>query len=214
MEPVRTIGRREALTSAALHGGAAALSAVGLIVLLHRLPPQMATLAVLGVTVYCASLVAAFLSSALYHGAREGERAGVLAALDHCAIYVLIAGTYTPFGLISLAGHDGVVLVGIEWLLALVGIAIRLFWLRRLHGLSIPLYLLMGWLGVFWARSLLQTIGVGGIALLVAGGLAYTGGIAFFRWERLPYNNVVWHCFVVAGAAAHFAAVTFFVVPA
>jgi hemolysin III len=193
--------------SALIHGTAAILSAAGMAALLWSLPTGRDGRSVFAVAIYGASLVLAFASSAAYHGSRRWRRNWVMAMLDHCAIFILIAGTYTPFGLVALRGRGGLALTGIEWSLAALGVLARLFWIRRLHRLSIPIYVTMGWLGLAWYRPLLDTIGPAGLALIVAGGVAYTSGIAAYRWRRLRYSNELWHGFVVVGAALHFCAV-------
>ncbi len=126
----------------------------------------------------------------------------------------MIAGTYTPVGLIALRERGGIPLVAIEWVLALLGVAARMFWIRRLHRLSIPIYVAMGWLGLAWYRPLLGTMGPTGLALIVAGGVAYTSGILMYRWKSLPFHNAIWHVFVVVGAALHFWAIAAYVLPA
>lgn len=205
---------RSSLLSALIHGAAAVLSAAGLVALLRSLPVESEGRTVFAVAVYGASLILAFASSALYHGRPHGARVWIAATLDHCAIFILIAGTYTPVGLIALRERGGIPLVAIEWVLALLGVAARMFWIRRLHRLSIPIYVAMGWLGLAWYRPLLGTMGPTGLALIVAGGVAYTSGILMYRWKSLPFHNAIWHVFVVVGAALHFWAIAAYVLPA
>lgn len=199
--------------SATLHGTAAALSVVGTALLLRALPMASGANAVAAVAIYGASLVLAFASSAVYNGNRRWPHSWVLASLDHCTIFVLIAGTYTPVGLIALRDRDGLGLVALEWGLAGLGILVRLFWIKRLHRLSIPLYLTMGWLGIFWVLPLMDAIGTAGLGLIVAGGLAYSLGILMYRWHSLSSHNVLWHVFVVIGALFHFWAIATYVLP-
>jgi hemolysin III len=163
--------------------------------------------------IYGSSLVLAFGSSAAYHGTRRWARNWILATLDHCAIFLVIAGTYTPFGLIALRDRGGASLVAIEWALAFIGILARLFWIRRLHRFSIPLYLAMGWLGVAWSRPLIETVGPMGVSLILIGGAAFTLGILAYRWHRFAFHNPVWHLFVMAGAAFHFWTIAVYVLP-
>lgn len=197
--------------SAGLHGGAALLSAVGGAALLWSLPAESGGRTILALAAYGVALVLVFASSATYHAWPQWARRDIPATLDHCAIYILIAGTYTPFGLIALHGRGGALVVAIEWGLALLGVLARTFWIRRLHRLSVPIYIAMGWLGLPWWRPLLEAIGPVGVALTVAGGVAYSAGTLFFRWHRLPYHNALWHLFVVAGAVLHFWAIAGYV---
>jgi len=134
----------------------------------------------------------------------------VLRALDHSAIFLLIAGTYTPFTLVSLRGPWGWSLFAVVWGLAAAGIALRLALRRRPTGLFVALYLAMGWCVVVAVKPLLAAVAPGGIALLVAGGLAYSVGVVFYVSKR-PYHHAVWHAFVLAGSACHYAAVLLYV---
>lgn len=199
------------VASTILHGLATIASAAGLVVLLWELPFQNDGRTTFSIIVYGSSLLLAFGSSAAYHGSRRWARNWIFATFDHCAIFILIAGTYTPFGLIALRDRDGALLVAVEWALALVGILARLFWIRRLHELSIPLYLAMGWLGIAWFRPLVDTIGPSGLSLVAAGGVAYTLGILAYRWRSFAFHNPVWHVFVITGAALHFWAIAAYV---
>jgi hemolysin III len=166
-----------------------------------------------GAAVFCASLVLLYLASTLYHAAwRRGTRPRLL-ALDHCAIYVLIAGTYTPFTLVSLRGGSGEALLGAVWSLAAAGVAVKLFWAGRFELLSTLVYLGMGWLFLVDARGVLAALPGWGGAWLLAGGLAYTAGTFFFLSRRVPYGHAVWHLFVLAGSACHFVAVSSQVLP-
>lgn len=203
----------EAPLSAAILGTAAALSVAGLIVLIGRALEARSGWPVSSVSIYGATLVFAYLSAALYHGARRKRARAVFQTFDHCAIFLLIAGTYTPFALLVLGDHLGWLLLALVWLLAFAGIGIRVFWIRRLHRFAPALYVVMGWLGLLWAGPLLDTVGAGALALIVAGGIAYTAGLAFFRWHGLRYGNALWHLFVVAGSACHFSAIALYVLP-
>jgi hemolysin III len=142
----------------------------------------------------------------LYHSVRNPRAKAVLRVFDHSAIFLLIAGTYTPFTLVSLRGSWGTALFVFVWGIAALGITLRLVLPRRPTALFVSLYLAMGWCVVVAARPLLAAVAPGGIALLVAGGLAYSVGVVFYVWHR-PYHHAVWHGFVLAGSALHYAAV-------
>lgn len=205
---------REDIASAAIQGTAAALSIVGLVVLLHRAGPRSGMLAIIGAAVYGASLILTFLASALYHGVLQPRVKQILRTLDHCAIFILIAGTYTPITLLALWHHEGWLLLATIWTLAILGAVLRLVHGPRFHRLAIPLYLAMGWLGMGWSGPLYDAIGLMPILLIVAGGIACTGGLVFYRWRRLPFSTALWHLCVVAGMACFFLAIALYVYPA
>ena len=135
-----------------------------------------------------------------------------LGRLDHISIYVLIAGTYTPFALLALGGAVGWWLFGAIWTLALVGSALEFIRMRHRRGIAVTLYLIMGWLGLLSFGPLSAALGTGGTVLLLAGGAAYTLGVPFYLWRRLPFHFVLWHAFVLAGSVLHFFAVLLYVV--
>ncbi len=159
-----------------------------------------------------------YLSSTLYHSLVRTRARPVLHVLDHSAIYVLIAGTYTPFTLVSLRGTLGWIVFAVEWSLAVAGVLFKTLAMERLKErrfavLSTMVYLFQGWFIVFVGRALLHAIGWHGVAWLAAGGAAYTLGILFFAFDRVPYFHAAWHLFVLAGSIAHYFAILFYVVP-
>ena len=133
--------------------------------------------------------------------------------LDHSAILILIAGTYTPITLISLRGPWGWTLFGIIWGLAVLGILIETTRLRRYRASLITLYVIMGWAVVAAIKPMMHNVGTGGLWLLLGGGIAYTGGIASYVRDRLPYNHAIWHCFVLTGSILHYFAVLLYIIP-
>lgn len=166
---------------------------------------------IVGFSVYGAALFLLFGASTLYHSVR-GRAKAVLRKLDHCSIYVLIAGTYTPFALVTLRGPWGWTLFGLAWGLAAVGIAQEFVFGKGARRLSIAIYVVMGWMGVAALRPLAEGLGAPGVAWLLAGGLLYTVGIIFYALdERVRHFHGVWHLFVLGGSAAHFVAVAFYV---
>jgi hemolysin III len=203
----------EELANSITHGIGAALGVAALTVLVVYASLAGDPWRIVSTSVYGASLVLLFLASTLYHSFRKPRVKYVFQVLDHAAIFLLIAGTYTPFALVTLRGPWGWTLFGIVWGLAVLGIAFEAGWMGRFPRLSTALYLLMGWVGVLVVWPLWQTLPLGGWGWLVAGGLAYTVGVVFFAWERLPYHHTLWHLFVLAGAACHFFAVFGYVVP-
>ena len=148
-----------------------------------------------------------FATSTLYHSARRPQLKGMLRKLDHAAIYILIAGTYTPFTIGVLRGSLGWTLFGIVWTLAVLGVVIKMSGGLRLPVLSTLLYVATGWIGIFVFRQLSASLSTAQMAWIVAGGLCYTGGVPFYLWKRQKYSHTVWHLFVLAGVACHFVAV-------
>ena len=205
-------GRGEDIANSLTHGVGAVLAVAGLVVLVLSASRNGTASTVVGCVVFGATLVLLYSASTLYHSLGHGRpRAkAVLRALDHSAIFLLIAGTYTPFTLVSLRGPWGWSLFGVVWGLAVAGIALRLTLRRRPTALFVALYLAMGWCVVVAAKPLLAAVNPGGIALLMAGGLAYSLGVVFYAWRR-PYHHAIWHAFVLAGSAFHYAAVLHYV---
>jgi hemolysin III len=168
---------------------------------------RIVSCAVFGIT-----LILLYTASTLYHGVQESNVKSFLRILDHSAIFLLIAGTYTPFALVNLRGPWGWSLFGVIWGLALLGIFAQTTLLRQGVGISVVLYVVMGWAVVVAVKQLLVAVAPSGMMLLLAGGLAYTSGIAFYVWHRLPYHHAIWHLFVLAGSIFHFFAVLFYAV--
>ncbi len=160
-----------------------------------------------GCSIYALTLLILYLTSTLYHGACGAAR-DVLRKMDHCAIYVLIAGTYTPFALVTLRGPIGSTVLGVVWTLALFGIVQELWHARGARVMSLVIYLVMGWLAVFVVGPLVDVLGRAGFAWLAAGGLFYTGGIVFYATDhKLRHGHGLWHLAVLAGSACHYIAV-------
>ncbi len=156
------------------------------------------------VIIYGVSIVVLFTASTLYHHVKSDKRKHYFRIIDHISIYILIAGTYTPVLLIALEDSLGWPLFWVVWGIAALGVILKLFFTGRFEIFSVLLYLAMGWLVVFDFAHLNEVIGSHGILFLFAGGLAYTGGIIFYAIEKIPYNHVIWHLFVLAGAIFHF----------
>jgi hemolysin III len=164
-------------------------------------------------SIFGVSLIILYSASTLYHTIQYPRAKAVLQFFDHSAIFLLIAGTYTPFTLVNLHGPWGWSLFGLIWGLAIVGIVLQFSLLRRFSSLRIVLYVAMGWVVVVAIKPLLASVPPAGLGLLVAGGVAYTAGIGFYVWHRLPYHHAIWHLFVLAGSAFHYLAVYYSVIP-
>lgn len=197
------------------HGIGAVLSLVGVVVLLaaasftaHVDPWKIVSFSLYGTT-----LVLLYTASTLYHGIPHQRWKQRFQLLDHCAIYLLIAGTYTPFLLVNMRGPTGWILFASVWLLALVGIACKLLWPKRFAVLRVAIYLLMGWMIVLASGEMAASLSTAGIVLLAAGGITYTLGVIFYAVRAIPYNHAIWHLFVVAGSVCHYFAVYSAVLP-
>ncbi len=164
-------------------------------------------------SIYGASLISLFLSSTLYHGLHASPHKPLFKLLDHSAIYLLIAGTSTPFLIVAMRSDTGWWLFAGMWALAAAGILLKLWHGHRYPRLSLAGYLLMGWLLVIVAPEMMDAIGASGMAWLVAGGLCYSVGAVFYAAKKMVIHHVIWHFFVLAGAACHFLAVAWYVLP-
>lgn len=196
------------MASALTHGlGAAAALAGGAVLItlatIHGDGWQLA-----GAIVFGIALLLLYLASTLYHAIQHPVAKGRLKVFDHCAIYVLIAGTYTPFTLIGLRGNVGWWLFGAIWAIALAGVVFKLFYTGRFKRLSTLLYVAMGWLVLVAAKPMLSSLDAWTVGWLLAGGVFYTLGTFFYHRESLPFAHAIWHLFVIAGSVCHFVAVT------
>ena len=201
------------LASSVIHGVGIVLSIAGLATLVAFAALHGNALTVVACAVFGTSLVLLYTASTLYHSISVAAAKPALRALDHIAIYVLIAGTYTPFTLIALPGVWGWSLFLSVWTLALAGSALELGLFKRYHKLAVLLYVGMGWIGMIAFKPLSEHLQVGGMLLLIGGGVAYTLGVPFYLWRRLPYHHALWHVFVLAGSVLHFLAVLLYVIP-
>lgn len=204
----------EELANGLTHGLGLVLSVAGMVGLVVLTALHGTIWHVVGCTVYGTSLVLLYLVSTLYHSVRDPGWKRVLRRVDHMAIFLLIAGTYTPFTLVNLRGPTGWTLFALVWGLAVAGIAFKLRWGHRLEWVSLALYLSMGWLCVIAAKQIVATIPTGGLLWLLGGGLCYTFGTIFYALDhRWRYFHAVWHVFVLAGSGLHYVAVLLYVVP-
>lgn len=202
----------EEIANSVTHGVGWLLSAGGLGLIVTLAALNRNAVEIVAVSVFCGTLLVLYGSSTLYH-ALPGERAKrILRVLDHSAIYLLIAGTYTPVALAIVGGTKGWILFGAVWGLAVIGVFVTVVGFKGARWLEMALYLSMGWMAVTVAKTLMATMGLVPLWLLVIGGLVYTIGIVFYAWKNLPYGHMVWHLFVLAGSVLHFLAILFAVV--
>jgi len=210
-QPVHTHYRLgDILANSITHGVGAALAIAGAVYLIV-VSTRGSAWAVVSCSIFAATLVLVYVCSTLYHSLVRTRARHVFHVLDYGAIYLLIAGTYTPFTLVSLRGPVGWVLFGIVWTLAIAGVVFKSFAVGRFAVASAVVYLCQGWLVIFAVRPLMHAIGPQGLMWLGAGGLAYTLGVVFFALDRIPYFHAAWHLFVLAGSVAHYVAILFYV---
>ena len=164
-------------------------------------------------SIFGATLILLYTTSTLYHSIQIPQAKTVLRVLDHAAIFLLIAGTYTPFLLVNLHGPWGWSLLAVVWAIALLGVLFQVSLLRRWPVASVGLYVGMGFLIIVAIKPLVATLTPDGLRLLIAGGLAYILGLIFYGWHRMPYHHAVWHLFVLAGSTFHFFSILFYVIP-
>jgi len=208
---VRAYSVGEEVANSAIHGVGVLLSIAGLTILVVFGAMSHDGWKLASGIVYGVSLVLEYTASTLYHSLPWEKAKHVFKILDHCGIYLLIAGTYTPFTLVTLRSEGGWQLFVLVWLIAVVGISVESFWVYRPRWVSALAYLAMGWLVILAIKPLSAALPAAGLWLLVAGGLAYSLGTIFYVLKRVPYMHAVWHLFVLAGSVCHFLAVVLFV---
>jgi hemolysin III len=205
--PRYTVG--EEIANSVTHGIGWLLSVAGLVTLVTFATITGGTLRVVSCTIFGVTLVVLYAASTLYHALPNRRAKGIFRVLDHSAIFLLIAGTYTPLVPFALAGAWGWSLLACVWLLALAGVLLNTLAPGRWRRLSVSLYLAMGWLAVVAIKPFIAAFDHSVVILIVAGGLAYTWGLAFYLWRGLKYGHALWHIFVLAGSVLHYFAVFF-----
>lgn len=168
---------------------------------------------IVGCSIYAATQILLYTASTLYHSIQHTRAKSVLRLIDHSAIFLLIAGTYTPFTLVNLRGPWGWSLFGVVWGLAILGIVSQGLLIRQKSILTVLIYIGMGWVGIVGIKPFMAFVAPGGLLLLLVGGLFYMLGCSFYVWRRLRYHHAVWHVFVLTGSTFHFFAVLFYVIP-
>ena len=204
---MRTQTVAEEVANSLTHGVGFVLALVGLVVLLVSAAGRGDAWVIVTSAIYGTTLIMLYLASTLYHALARTRARDVFRRLDHAAIYLLIAGTYTQFVLVTMRGPWGWTLFGVSWGLAVLGITAKAAFGPRWPILSTTIYILMGWLVLVALGPVVRHVPGGALAWLVAGGLSYTVGVVFFAWERLRFGHAVWHLFVLGGSSCHYAAV-------
>lgn len=204
---------QEEIANCATHGLGAILSIVALTLMVVYASLGGDAWRVVSVSIFGATLIILYVASTLYHAFPQPPVKRVMRILDHSAIYLLIAGTYTPFLLVNMRGPWGWSLFGVLWGIAAAGCLFKAFFIGRWDKLTTVLYVAMGWTIVVAIKPTLAVVPTGALVLMLIGGLSYTAGTLFYSWSRLPFNHAIWHLFVLGGSTTHFFAIFCFVVP-
>ncbi|MDZ4726027.1 MAG: hemolysin III family protein [Leptospira sp.] len=215
IDTVREYSIGHEVANAITHGIGGALSIAGLSVLVTMAVLFGDSWRVISCAIYGSTLVLLYIASTLYHAIQHEKAKFIFKNLDHASIFLLIAGTYTPFTLVSLRESSkwGWILFIVIWVLAFIGVTIKALFPKRMSHTTVAIYILMGWLCVFALGDIYTVIGKNGMVWLVAGGLSYTLGVIFYAWDNLPFNHAIWHLFVLSGSFCHFFAIWFYVLP-
>ncbi len=203
----------EEIANSITHGIGFVLSLAGFGILIALTLTKGSMWHFVGCGVYGATMVILYAASTLYHSVRQPRLKHIFLQVDQMAIYLLIAGTYTPFMLVNLRGFWGLMLLTLVWALSIFGIVFKIIFVDRYKSVTMSLYLLTAWAALLAVKPIIAAVPLGGLAWIAAGGLAYMLGLVFFAWDRLPFNHTIWHVFVLAGSGCHFLAVIYYVLP-
>lgn len=210
---LKSYSNREEIVHTIIHGIGLILSIAGLTVLVAFSSLNGDVWHIVSTSVFGSTLIILYTASTLYHGIPIPKAKAVFKKIDHSAIYLLIAGTYTPFLLVNLRGVWGWSLFALVWIIAVVGILLEVFRKNRFKKLSIALYLGLGWLVVAAIKPMFDSVASGGLILLLIGGLFYSLGVIFYVRKKMLYHHAIWHAFVLAGSICHYFAILFYVIP-
>ena len=202
----------EEIMNATTHGFGILLSIVGLVVLVAFASIDGSVMLIASCAVFGGTLIFAYTSSTLYHAITNEKAKQIFRQFDHAAIYLLIAGTYTPV-LLLLKSSLGWTIFSIIWTTAIVGVILKFIFPNKLKKLSVVLYLVMGWFIVIIIKELMVNMDSAGLVLMLVGGLFYSVGVIFYVWKSLPYNHAIWHLFVLGGSISHYFMILFYVIP-
>ena len=211
-KPVSSESSAERLFNSITHGIGFVLSVVALILMVVYASYNSDAWSIVGVSIFGTTLILLYMSSTLYHAFPKGRLKQIFQLLDQSFIYLLIAGTYTPVLLITLRNPLGWTVFGLVWAMAIGGITHRIFFFDKLKFLTLVSYITMGWLSLIVFKSILKAAPTELVVWLLIGGVFYTGGLIFYRWERLPFNHAIWHLFVLGGRFSHFMGIYLYLV--
>jgi hemolysin III len=211
MDGTQHYSPREEMTNIISHAVGLVLSIVALLLMLIRASESGNFLHIVSAAIFGASLIALYAASTLYHSAKDPKVRSRLRINDHATIYILIAGTYTPFTLITLNGWVGWTIFGVSWGMAIAGVVLKLFFTGKYNVLSTLMYIFMGWIIIFAVKPLINSLSSEGLFWLVAGGVAYTTGAVIYSIKKIKFNHAIFHLFVLLGSFCHFISVYFYV---
>ena len=211
-KPVSSESSAERLFNSITHGIGFVLSVVALILMVVYASYNSDAWSIVGVSIFGTTLILLYMSSTLYHAFPKGRLKQIFQLLDQSFIYLLIAGTYTPVLLITLRNQLGWTVFGLVWAMSIGGITHRIFFFDKLKFLTLVSYITMGWLSLIVFKSILKAAPTELVVWLLIGGVFYTGGLIFYRWERLPFNHAIWHLFVLGGSFSHFMGIYLYLV--
>jgi hemolysin III len=213
MDKIKFYSPLEEKTNIMSHAIGLVFSIVALVLMLVRASLYGNAWHIVSVAIFGASLILLYAASTFYHSAKEPLLRSRLRVVDHATIYVLIAGTYTPFTLITLHGTTGWIIFGVSWGMAISGVILKLFFTGRYNVLSTLMYVVMGWIIIFAVKPLINSLSADGLFWLVAGGIAYTTGAVLYSIKKIKFNHAIFHLFVLLGSYCHFVSVYFYVLP-
>ena len=193
------------------HGAGLLLGIAALVLLVIKGALRGNPLYIISMLIYSVSLIFLYTNSMFYHAFPEGKAKNIFERLDHSSIYILIAGTYTPFYFFAIGGIIGIVICCIQWLLAILGVIFKVLWIEKYTKIHVLIFLIMVWMSIFFAATIYKTVSLGGFVLLLSGGLCYSIGVLFFVFDWFKYHHFVWHLFVLAGSILLFFTIYFFI---
>jgi len=194
----------EEIANSITHGLGFGLSVAGLTILLVNANQEDDPWRIIAISIFGVSMIILYLVSTLYHSLTHSRVKAIFRRLDHAAIYILIAGTYTPVILISLRTTWVIYLLPIVWTMAIIGVYIKIFYIHRYEKLSLRFYIIMGWMAMIAVKPLFNSIPIESFIWIILGGIIYTTGVIFYSWNKLPFNHTIWHGFVLGGSFSHF----------
>ncbi len=216
IKPARILVRKhfslgEEISHSIAHGVGLLLGIVALVLLVLKGSHQGSYVYTFSMVIYASSVIILYANSTFYHAFKEGKVKNVFERFDHLSIYLLIAGSYTPFCLIAIGGTTGILLCCLQWFLAIIGVVFKAIWIDRFIKIHVVIYLLMGWMIVFFARSIFDSVSSTGFLLLLLGGLSYSIGVLFYVFHWFKYHHFVWHLFVLAASILLFFTIYFYI---
>lgn len=209
MKNIENFSKGEEITNAILHGIGAGLAIAALVILIVFASIRGDARYVVSYTIYGSTLVMLYMASTLYHSFPKGRTKDLFEIFDHSAIYLLIAGSYTPLALVAVKGSLGWTIFGIVWGLSVIGIVFKVFWVKKFVILSTVLYIVMGWLIIIAIKPMMNVLNITSLIFLLVGGVLYTAGTVFYIWRGMKYHHAIWHLFVLGGSICHFFTMVF-----